>query len=123
MFGRKQTPKRRDPDETVRVSPNLQALVWSVLGMNEREHKLHFRLERITPDGRALKTMRPEHLLEMPQSIGLLAGGFSKVGALPQSLRESLKHLAELLLKVHRELASNGASDGESSSEESIFGR
>jgi hypothetical protein len=123
MFERNKTPKRRDPDETVRVSPNLQAQVWSVLGMHDREHRLHFRLERISPEGRALRTMRPEHLLEIPQSVALLAGGFAKVGSLPQALRDSLKHLASLLEKVHNELSTNGSTIGSSSDEEAIFGR
>ena len=122
MFKRKSTTPRRDADETVRVSPNLQALVWSVLGMHDREHRFHFRLERVSPDGRTLRTLRPENLLELPSGLALLAGGFAKVGSLPQPLRENLKRLASLLDKVHTELASNGTTLGESSDEEAIFG-
>jgi hypothetical protein len=123
MFDRNKTPKSRNPDETVRVSPNLQALVWSVLGMHDREHRLHFRLERITPEGKALRTLRPEHLLEIPMACALLCGGFSKVGSLPQALRDSLKHLAGLLEKVHTELSTNGSAVVSSNDEEAIFGR
>jgi len=123
MFERNKTPKSRAPDETVRVSPNLQTQVWSVLGMHDREHRLHFRLERITPEGRTLRTMRPENLLEIPQAVSLLAGGFAKVGSLPQALRDSLKHLASLLEKVHTELSTNGSAVGSPNDEEAIFGR
>lgn len=123
MFERRQTPKRREADETVRISPNLQALVWSVLGMHDREHRIHFRVDRMSPEGRALRTLRPEHLLELPQGLALLAGGFAKVGSLPQELRQSLKHLAELLEKVHAELYSNGPTVGAGADEDGIFAR
>ena len=124
MFKRKSTTTpRRDADEIVRVSPNLQASVWSASGMHDREHRIHLRLERLSPDGgRTLRTFRPEHLLEMPSAVALLAGGIAKVGTLPQSLRGNLKRLAELLEKVHAELSTNGEASGESSDEENIFG-
>ena len=122
MFKRKSTTPRRDADEKVRVSQNLQASVWSASGTHDREHRIHLRLERLSPDGRTLRTFRPEHLLEMPSAVALLAGGLAKVGTLPQSLRGNLKRLAELLEKVHAELFTNGEASGESSDEENIFG-
>lgn len=122
MFKRKSTTPRRDADETVRVSPNLQASVWSATGMNDREHRVHLRLERIAPDGKVLRTFRPEHLLEMPCAISILASGISKVGSLPQPLRDNLKRLASLLEKVHAELFTNGEAPGNASDEENIFG-
>ena len=122
MFKRKSTTPRRDADETVRVSPNLQASVWSATGMNDREHRIHLRLERIAPDGKVLRTFRPEHLLEMPCAISILASGISKVGSLPQPLRENLKRMASLLEKVHAELFTNGEATGNSPDEEHIFG-
>ena len=122
MFKRKSTTPKSEAPEAVRIAPNIQALVWSVVGLQDRTHKLHFRLERVASNGRTFRTLRPEHLLELPSGVALLAGGFAKVATLPQPLRENLKRLATLLDAVHTELASNGAASEDASDEENIFG-
>jgi hypothetical protein len=104
---------RRAPDEKVRVSDNLDVVLWNTGDIPGRENRIHLAFERRLKDGRCVRTWLPQQLLEVPEAVALVASALAKpgVGHLSDDLRRSLARLSELLRNVQSELATAGSSE------------
>lgn len=114
VFERNNTKSaRRAPDEKVRVSENLEVVLWNTGDMPGRQNRIHLAFDRRLKDGRCVRTWLPEQLLEVPEAVALVASALAKpgVGHLPDAMRRALARLSELLRNVQSELAGTGSSE------------
>ena len=91
----KRKAKHLDP-EAIQLTDDLVALIWASDGEDAEARQLRFGVGRVNRNGgRPFRTLRPEHLVQLPEFLRALAKGLAESPDLPADLRVELRKLAQ----------------------------
>jgi hypothetical protein len=107
MFFKRSKRAVREPDETVRLTSSIEAVVWKEKN-KDGNLDIRFGLNRIDAQGNVRRTFSPLHLGELAEAVAALAVGIGSSSGIEQNLATSLKALAAGIAKVLETLSTNG---------------
>ena len=101
--------RNQQPSQTARVTENLTVAVWRAED-KEGGTRMHFKIARVNPRNpeATYSTLRPEHLLEVPEYVATLASAFAQHPDLAKEVREELRLLARDLTTLIERKSRNG---------------
>lgn len=121
MFFKKQQKRSvREPDETVRLSESIEAVLWKEK-RKDGALDIRFGLNRIDAQGNVRRTFSPMHLAELAEGIAALSVAIGQSPGIEQNLATGLKELGTGIVKVLESLRSNGPDSTEESRPARLF--
>lgn len=120
MFFKKSNRSVRDPDETVKLTPSIEAVIWR----EERQDgalDIRFGLNRVDSKGNSRRTFSPLHLSELAEGVAALCIAIGQAKGTEGNLAASLKELGAGIIKLLDSLKSNGPAVSVESNGSSLF--
>lgn len=106
-----QSKKRqpREPSETARLTPNVEAMLWTAKG-EKGDLKVSIGFNRLDEEGTQRRTFRPEHLSQLAASIGILAQSLGTAHGIDRVTADELTQLGAALANALQTMKANGQS-------------
>jgi hypothetical protein len=120
MFFKKSKRNVREPDETVRLTPSIEAVIWKLV---QNDGKLHIRfgLNRIDAKGEVRRTFSPSQIGELVASLAGLAVAIGQADGIDVQTAASLRELGAGIYKVLDAPKGNGPEVSDRPNEERLF--
>ena len=118
MFFKKSNRSVRDPDETIRLSPNIEVVIW------RDGNDARFGINRVDAKGISRRTFSFIHLGELVDVVCALLMASSQLPGVDESTASENRQLAAGVTKLREEQRSkvNGSSIPEQPSVPRLFG-
>lgn len=120
MFFKKSARTVREPDETVLLSPQVEAVIWRQQA-NDGSLDIRFGLNRIDAKGNVRRTFSPSVISELVAALGALAIAIGQSTGIEPRLAAELKELGAGIVKVLESLSTNGIAEGEKAEPKRLF--
>jgi hypothetical protein len=119
MFFKKTKRTVREPDESVRLTPSIEAVIWKQETNGTLD--IRFGLNRIDAKGEVRRTFSPHQISELVASLGALALAIGQASGIDSQLATQLKDLGAGIYKVLDAPKSNGLQATEKPAEKPLF--
>jgi hypothetical protein len=106
FFTKKNQRNVREPDETVRLTSSIEAVIWREK-TKEGAFAIRFGLNRVDAQGNIRRTFSPLHLAELAEAVSALSVAIGSSAGTEANLATSLKQLGAKISGVLEDLRSN----------------
>lgn len=120
FFNSKSKRTVREPDESVRLSSSVEAVIWREQAKNGALD-IRFGLNRIDK-GNIRRTFSPAHIGELVESLAALAMAIGQSTGIDVVLASELKELGAGVVKLLEQLKANGPVSSPQSNNQRLFG-